>query len=361
MATPKWDKGRKLWIIQAKHNGIRKAFYSSVPGREGQREVTDKYNAWMDYGGVKGISVERCVQLYLEDIRERIGKKTTYTRVESYSRLYILPALGRSRMDKLTILEWQRVINNARPQSRRVKSLSYKTLCNLREVIVGLHNFAYKNYYCDAWRGTIYIPQGHEKGERAILQPADIQRLFEPSDIWYHSAFCVMLLCGLRPGEALAIKTTDIKNGTLMIRRSINSQGVITEGKNKNARRTVPLPPLAEGIIKATIARNEANHFNTPWVFCNGSGAAACPSVAYKQWLRLKAERNLPGSLYSLRHTFVSIVSSQTHLADGTIRQLVGHSQNMDTYGTYKHQVDGELEQAAQVISLTFERLASET
>ena len=72
-----------------------------------------------------------------------------------------------------------------------------------------------------------------------------------------------------------------------------------------------------------------------------------------KQWNKL----GLPGTLYSLRHTFVSIVSSQTHLAEGTLKHLIGHSKDMDTFGTYKHQVDGELEQAASVINLTFERL----
>ena len=79
-----------------------------------------------------------------------------------------------------------------------------------------------------------------------------------------------------------------------------------------------------------------------------------------KHWNKLKAERNLPGTPYSLRHTFISIVSSQTHLAEGTIKELVGHSQTMDTFGTYKHAVDGELETAASVINLTFERLKNE-
>lgn len=69
------------------------------------------------------------------------------------------------------------------------------------------------------------------------------------------------------------------------------------------------------------------------------------------------AELGLPGSPYSLRHTFVSIVASQTQIPEGTIRELVGHSDSMDTFGTYKHTVDGELESAASIINLTFERL----
>ena len=235
--------------------------------------------------------------------------------------------------------------------------MSHKTLTHLRAVIVGLHKFAYNNYYCDAWRGDLYIPQGHPKGEREILQPDDIKRLFEPSDLWYYPAFLVMLLCGLRPGECYGIQKNDIKNGVLYVSRSVNNKGVITPGKNSNARRIIPLPSLAAEIIESTIARNEAAGLATPWVFCNGVGGPPIPNTARHQYNDLKAARGLPGSPYSLRHTFISIVSSETRLSEGTIKELVGHSDTMDTFGTYKHKVEGELERAADVINLTFERL----
>ncbi len=362
MATANWNKKRKLWIIQGQHNGIKKSFYSSTPGIKGKREVTAQYDDWLEFGGVQKITVQNCVDLYLRDIEARLGKRTTWVRVESYARLYILPELGRSKMNNLTLRDWQAVINEARPQKRGVKTLSKKTLANLREGIVGLHKFAYKNYYCDDWRGDLYIPQGHPKNEREILQPSEIARLFEPApDIHYVDAFRVMLLCGLRPGECYALQEKDVGKGVLYVRRSVNNFGEVTQGKNKNARRAVPMPALAEQIIRETISRNHRNNFGTPWIFCNGSGGLASQSTARKQWRRLAAERDLPGSPYSLRHTFVSIVSSQTHLSEGTIRELVGHSEaGMDTFGTYKHEIKGEIENAAEVINLTFERLRSQ-
>lgn len=362
MATPIYNKKRGLWILQAQNNGIKKTFYSSTPGQKGKRDVLAKYEDWLEFGGIDSrMTVEKCVGLYLQDIENRLGRRDTFIRVESYTRLYVLPALGRCRMNNLTLKDWQAVINNATPKKGHLKSLSRKTLSNLREVLTGLHRFAYVNYYCNEWRGTLYIPQGHARPSREILQPADIARLFEPSDYWYAPAFQIMLLCGLRPGECLGLQEGDIFNGVLYIRRSINTHGAITDGKNKNARRTIPLPPLARQILADTIARNHAANFGTPWIFCNGSGMPATQDSVRKQWQKLKAERDLPGTLYSLRHTFVSIVSSQTHLAEGTIRELVGHSQSMDTFGTYKHAVAGELENAANVINLTFERLRAQS
>lgn len=358
MATPSFSKKRGLWILQAQNNGIKKTFYSSTPGQKGKRDVLAQYEDWLAFGGVdRRITVEKCVELYLKDIEARLGRRDTFRMASLYTRLYVLPALGRCKMYNLTIRDWQAVINNARPQKDPAKSLSYKTLTHLRGVIFGLHKFAYNNYYCEDWRGSLYIPQGHKKGVREILQPADIARLFQPSELWYHPAFEVMLLCGLRPGECLGLQENDVKNGVLYIRRAINDDGEITQGKNQNARRIIPLPPLAAQIISETIARNHSARFDSPWIFCNGSGAPASQDSVRKQWAKLKAERDLPGTLYSLRHTFISIVSSQTHLAEGTIKDLVGHSQSMDTFGTYKHRVAGELENAAEVINLTFERL----
>ena len=355
MATPKFDKKRGLWRIQGQKNGLVKVFYSSTPGLRGKREVLEKYDEWLEFGGVTSITVTRCVELYLKDIEARLGKRDTWREAEIYTRLYVLPALGKCKMNNLTLRDWQTILNEARPQSGRVKALSHKTLTHLRAVCVGLHKFAYVNYYCDEWRGSLYIPQGHQKGERQILQPYDIEKLFEPSSDWYAGAFKVMLLCGLRPGECLGICEGDIKNGVLYISRAINDNGEITQGKNKNARRAVPLPSTAAKIIAETIARNHKANFGTPWVFCNYYGSPASQDAVRKHWNRLKAERGLPGTLYSLRHTFVSIVSSQTHLAEGTIKELVGHSQSMDTFGTYKHAVRGELQTAADVIDLTFE------
>ena len=78
MATPKWNKSRNLWIVQGQKNGIKKTFYSSTPGPRGKREVMDKYDDWIEFGGSQKITVEKCVELYLRDIEARLGRRDTY-------------------------------------------------------------------------------------------------------------------------------------------------------------------------------------------------------------------------------------------------------------------------------------------
>ena len=48
--TAKWSESRKLWRIDVQRDGVQKSFYSSVPGRKGQRECNAKADRWLDQG-----------------------------------------------------------------------------------------------------------------------------------------------------------------------------------------------------------------------------------------------------------------------------------------------------------------------
>ena len=62
-------------------------------------------------------------------------------------------------------------------------------------------------------------------------------------------------------------------------------------------------------------------------------------------------------TLYELRHTFVSITKS---LPEGYLKQLVGHSKDMDTYGVYSHEISSDKDTAAKMIQDIFEGLIND-
>jgi hypothetical protein len=41
-------------------------------------------------------------------------------------------------------------------------------------------------------------------------------------------------------------------------------------------------------------------------------------------------------------------------LSEAAIKEYIGHSESMDTYGTYGHEVDGDHKKTAEIIDLTF-------
>lgn len=348
MPTPKWD-GRR-WRIQARHEGRRVSFSSSIPGAKGRRDCQKKYDNWY-YGEATGEkTVGRVASEYLEDLKARCGENSASVQQNSrYIALYIAPMLSERKICKVTLREWQKVINEV---TGRNKPLSEKTLENLRGIIMAIIKFGYEDYQCEMPRGKLYIPKGHSKTEKEILQKEDVRHLLEPSDLWYHSFFRFLLVTGMRPSEALGLRLEDYDGETVTIRRAINAQGFITEGKNKNARRMIPLGGMAKAILDETIARNERMNLRTEWIFCSKDGSQGNQSTMRNQWLTLKRERGIPGTVYSLRHTFISFMKNV--MPEQMIKDIVGHSKSFDSFSVYGHILEGEAKQAADIIDLTF-------
>lgn len=348
MITPKWDGQR--WRIRVMQEGKTHSFSSSVPGSRGRKEVIKKYEQWY-YDEGTGEKTVLCVSKeFLQDVKARRGEASeAYRQYERYIRLYIAPKCGQRKLCKMTLRDWQSVINEAQGRN---KPLSEKTLMNLRGIIMGIIKFGYEDYQCEPLRGDLYIPRGHSKQEKEILQKEDVRRLFEPSDLFYHPLFCFLCCTGMRPGEALGLKVDDIKGNVVNIKRSVNANSQITDCKNKNARRQVPIGTTARTILTSVIERNERLSLRTEWIFCSPDGSMGNQSTMRNHWLKLKKERDLPGSVYSLRHTFISMMKNI--MPEQMIKDIVGHAVSMQTFEVYGHILDDDDRRAAEVIDLTF-------
>ena len=280
--------------------GRSHSFSSSVPGAKGRKEVIQKFEQWY-YGEASGEkTVQAVAKEYLQDVEARCGKDSpALEQYECYIRLYVVPACGSKKICKMTLRDWQNVLNGA---SGRNKPLSDKTLRNLRAIIMSIIKYGYEDYQC--------------------------------------------------PSEALGLKASEVSQDKVVIKRGINARGHITEGKNANAKRVIPIGELASGILRKTIRRNEEYNLHTDWIFCSPDGSQGKQNGMRKHWGKLKAERGLPGTVYSLRHTFISMMKNV--LPEQSIKDVVGHSVNMDTFGTYGHIIEGEDRKIAEVIDLTF-------
>lgn len=210
----------------------------------------------------------------------------------------------------------------------------------------------------------LLVPKTARKKEKSILQPQSLITLFNDDTTLFHGkrifddsiyAYRFQVSCGLRPGELAGIWIGDINPNTreLHLKRSLNTSGEITQGKNENAVRCIRLPALAMEAYHAQINLLKSNgvklNFNTPLFQISSQ------HTYYGHWTHYLESHDLPHvSLYELRHTFVSIVKT---LPEGRIRPIVGHSKNMDTYGTYAHILKGEIEETTKEIDRLFEKL----
>ncbi len=354
MASVIWIEKEKRWSMRVSINGTIRRFTSRKPGTAGKREVLRKYREFIDGHGVSPILVSDAWNQFTEQVILKNGRTDAFISLDKYGRNYILPRIGKMIVQNVTLLDLQDIINKAKPVSGK-EQLSRKTLSNLRSSIMQFVRFCIAAEYMDPLRGELFIPKTAPKKEKVILQPADIRRLFEgPADDWYINIFRFGCVTGLRTGEILGIKTSDIKNGILTINRSINVRNEITPGKTENARRQLYLNKVARRIIDENIKRN--TQLKTDWIFCSKSGGPLSQSTLRNNWIRIAAERGLPGSIYSLRHTFISLMKNE--MPESMLKTIVGHGAKMDTYGIYGHIVDGELQKAAKIIDVNFKELA---
>ena len=348
--TAVWQEAYSRWRVAVQKDGQRKYFYSSTPGRTGQREANRKADAWLEDGiGVKVGRVEDVYKLWLGGLKQTTSAGN-WEPIESRWRIWVLPIIGKKRVNALTDADLQTIINKAHAAGK-----SRKTLQLLAGDLRAFCKFCRKAKLSTYLPEDVQIPAGARLKGKKVLQPDDLVKLFSIDTTLYRGkrvhddfvhAYRFEVLTGLRPGELLGLRWADIKGSTVNLSRAINVKGIETRGKNENAVRSFVLSDVARAVLEAQ--RAITGHCES--VFC-----LETERRYYKRWKVYCAANDLqPVSLYELRHTFVSVVKT---LPAGEVKELVGHSEDMDTFGIYSHTLTGEDIATAQAVNAVFLKL----
>lgn len=353
--VPRWD-GEK-WTYRPSIAGVQKKYVSKKEGKAGYNECIRKANlARVDAPKSR---LESVWTDYLTERKERLGKRSDgYRKAECFGRLYILPRLKHKRIHEITSQDWQNVLN----KSKKINGepLSKKSLMNIRGEITAFCKFAMKAGLIEKMPFDLNVPKTAQYVGKNILQPDDVKLfLNDESDEWWFYCWQLQLVTGLRPGEALGLQLNDVRDGLITVRRSINSKNEITQGKNKNAVRTIVQSDLATSIIDNQIKRLSANGIDLPWLFPDKDGFMAKPMTVSDHFKKYSKKFSVSVTQYCLRHTFVSMV--QNTLPPGMIKDYIGHSESMDTLGVYGHKVADQDHQTATIITHVFKQFSTQT
>ena len=372
--TAQWVEAQHRWQIKVQRNGVRRTFYSSTPGRTGQREANALADAWLGGKEVKRsdrLRVGAAIDDYAEYFADLEAAKQGKTRdpskhiksrdlgnnrnTISLLNTWMRPRLGRYWLDEIGDGDLQTILDFAAAAQK-----SRKTIKNLKYAL-----FAFVKHYRRAGV-TAYYPDEVEipantryKGKR-ILQPEDVVKLFSSTETIrrgkrvpdpYIHAYRLQVLTGIRPGELQGIDTqrslADLSKNILHIWRSINIYGQETNGKNNNAIRDIVLHPMAKYEIVAQLLQIEKT--------CDRLFDISCEATYRKSFRRYCESNDIPYvTPYEMRHTFISIAQK---LPEGELKALVGHSQVMDTFGVYGHEVKGYKEDTAARLEDIFHAL----
>lgn len=372
--TAQWMEAQRRWQIKVQRNGARRTFYSSTPGRTGQREANALADAWLGGKEVKRsdrLRVGAAIDIYKEYLADLEATKRGELRdpdkpikgrdlgnarpAISLLETWVRPRLGRKWLDEIGDGDLQMILDFAAAAGK-----SRKTVKDIKQAVTSLikyHRRAGTTLYRP---DEVEIPVNSRYKGKRILQPEDVVKVFtqdgtvlrgrRTKDKYIH-AYRLQILTGIRPGEMIGLdiqrSLADLNKNVLHIWRSINIYGEETEGKNQNAIRDVVLSPMAKYEIVAQLL--QVNKKAGSLFEINAE------STYRKSFARYCKSNDIPYvTPYEMRHTFISIAQK---LPEGELKALVGHSQVMDTFGVYGHEVKGYKEDTAARLEDIFHAL----
>lgn len=97
------------------------------------------------------------------------------------------------------------------------------------------------------------VKAAHEPKKRTALTIDQQRVILDAPSCREKNALLLMMLCGLRIGEALAITRRDIHDGKVYVTKQINSLGKEVKPKTKSSVREVPCPSVVYNEIKDMI------------------------------------------------------------------------------------------------------------
>lgn len=179
---------------------------------------------------------------------------------------------------------------------------------------------------------SVRVPSTLTYSPRDMASREDIEKVKASLDVPFGLFAYALLYTGLRPGELLCLTDKDIKDGQILVSKSLSyhsNKPFINPPKTKSGIRPVAiLKPLADALPKFK-----------GYLFSPDGGKSPLTQTEYRH--RWKAYKKAAGlsedfSPYLLRHEFASICHDAGLSAKDT-QALMGHADIQTTLGIYTH------------------------
>jgi integrase len=196
---------------------------------------------------------------------------------------------------------------------------------------------------------TVEIPRATPARPRVWTHDEATAFLVGSSNDRLHTLYRLLLLTGLRRGEAVGLQWADVDlaNGTLTVNRqvvSVNGELIVGPPKSDAGRRTIALDRTTRQLLEAQHRRALLAHpwepdetFGTRFIFTRSRGQCLNPTHVSQRFTTLTRQLGLPRiRLHDLRHTSASLgLAGGESLVE--VSRRLGHSSIGITADVYSH------------------------
>lgn len=279
--------------------------------------------------------------------KDKTGVSSQRTYISTLNN-YIFPSMGSTKLIDIRPIHCQNLINSMGIKGRS-KSLQHKVLITLNAMLI----YAMRNGLIVSNPAQFTEIYDVPVKTREALTVYQTQQLLEICQgLRAELAIHLALFCGLRRGEIIALKWTDVDeiNRALMITRAVeisHNQPVEKATKTKSGNRVIPIPLHLWDMLKSAPRKCD-------YVVPSAAGVQLSDTGVKRLMEPVQRRTKFPVTLHMLRHTYATNLDKMG-LSDKSCQYLLGHAEISTTKNIYTHFQDEHLEIAAKKLENLYE------
>lgn len=344
----------------------RRKTVSARTKEETRRKLRDLHRA-LDEGQVLTTKDETVAQLIERWDRDVLSIQVRPLARHNYKTVadhHIVPTLGKKKVSALTVADVQRLLAAKLAGGPGGKPLSVSSVRRIRSVLAQALSECVVEGTLVRNVAALTKPPKAQRVEGRTLTPEQAKRLLAAMDAHRQgSLFGLMLSTGLRRGEALGLRWSDVDlgHGVVAVRRQlqrVDGELVTNDVKTSKSRRAVNIAPPVVAMLTARKAAQEKDRLaageaweETGYVFTTQLGTPLDPRNVQRDFQTICTKAGIgKWHPHELRHSAASLM-----LAAGVPIQVVsdvlGHSSIRMTADVYGHILQPQREEAAAALA----------
>ncbi len=297
-----------------------------------QMEILPLFIANID-GPSTDVKVSYYVNRFLEE-KKHIVKSVTYYRYERIIKRWIIPFYGERKVITIRASVVKDYVNNQYNLAKTPKSVE--------QYITTFRGILQEAVYDGILSSNPFESIKRRKKEKPIVTPfskEEVNLLLENTTGWFQNYIGLAVNTGLRSGELLGLKWSDIDDKYIKIRRTRDKED--STPKTASSNRDIPIFEC----IKKFINNQRLLTGNMEYVFVTSSNLPwsdtqwICKFYWYPLLEKLDLKKRRP---YEMRHTFATNMLNSGYFKVTEIAHLLGHTTTEYLFNVYSRYIASE-------------------